>query len=64
MQNPRLTPARVEVQGSSHQATVWGQPYRYRLPGQRGSVKIILSWLLIPETGCLQLAGTAFLTLM
>ena len=41
MQNPRLTPARVEVQGSSHQATVWGQPYRYRLPGQKGSVKII-----------------------
>ena len=33
MQNPRLIPARVEVQGSSHQATVWGQPYRYRLPG-------------------------------
>ena len=32
MQKPRLTPARVEVQGSSHQATVWGQPYRYRLP--------------------------------
>ena len=26
-QNPRDTPAKVEVQGSSHQATVWGQPY-------------------------------------
>ena len=31
-QKPRETPARVEVQGSSHQATVCGQPYRYLLP--------------------------------
>ena len=27
-------PARVQVHGSSHQATVWGQPYRYLLPGE------------------------------
>ena len=31
-QKPSETPARVEVQGSSHQATVCGQPYRYLLP--------------------------------
>ena len=24
----------MEVHGSSHQATVWGQPYRYLLPGE------------------------------